>query len=95
MPQVTFSHAALRDLERLRAFLRPKNPAAAKRAAAAIIQTIQTLAAHPEIGRPTGSFDERELQIDFGRAGYIAAYRFDGDMIVVLAVRHGREAGFA
>ncbi|MBF0252077.1 MAG: type II toxin-antitoxin system RelE/ParE family toxin [Alphaproteobacteria bacterium] len=95
MPQVTFSPAALRDLERLRAFLRPKNPAAAKRAAAAIIQTIQTLAAHPEIGRPTGNLDERELLIDFGQAGYIAAYRLDGDMIVVLAVRHGREAGFA
>ncbi|WP_202806246.1 MULTISPECIES: type II toxin-antitoxin system RelE/ParE family toxin [Acidithiobacillus] len=37
MPQVKFAPAALRDLERLREFLRPKNPVAAKRAAAAIV----------------------------------------------------------
>ena len=95
MPQVIFAPAALRDLERLKAFLRPKNPAAARRAAAAIIRTIQTLAVHPEMGRPTGNLDERELLIDFGRDGYVALYRYDGGMVVVLAIRHGREAGFA
>ncbi|MEI2388143.1 antitoxin MazE-like protein [Breoghania sp. JC706] len=95
MPQVIFSPAALRDLERLRAFLRPKDPAAAKRAAAAILQTIQTLTDHPEMGRPIGVLDERELRIDFGRDGYVALYRYDGGVVVVLGVRHGREAGFA
>ncbi|MDT3380202.1 type II toxin-antitoxin system RelE/ParE family toxin [Labrys neptuniae] len=94
MPQVIFSPAALRDLERLRAFLHSKNQMAGKRAATAIIQTIQTLTAHPEIGRPIQDAEERELVINFGRDGYVALYRYDGDKVVILAIRHGREAGY-
>ena len=85
MPRVIFSPAALRDLERLRTFLRPKNPVATKRGAAAIIQTIQTLAVYPEMGHPTGNLDERELLIDFGRDGYVALYRHDRGAVVILA----------
>jgi plasmid stabilization system protein ParE len=94
MPQVIFSPAAFRDLERLRAFLNSKSRLAAKRAAATIIQAIQTLAAHPEIGRPIPGTEERELVIAFGRDGYVALYRYDGDKVVILAIRHGREAGY-
>ena len=94
MPQVIFSPAAFRDLERLRAFLNSKSRLAAKRAAATIIQAIQTLAAHPEIGRPIPGAEERELVITFGRDGYVALYRYDGDKVVILAIRHGREAGY-
>jgi plasmid stabilization system protein ParE len=32
--------------------------------------------------------------IEFGDSGYIARYRLDDETIVVLAVRHQREAGF-
>ena len=32
--------------------------------------------------------------IDFGRGAYIALYHYDGKEIVILAVRHGREAGY-
>ena len=95
MPQVIFSAAALRDLKRLREFLQPKNPTAAKHAATAIIKTIQGLTAYPEIGRQTGNLYERELMIDFGRDGYVALYRYNAGTVVVLAVRHGREAGFS
>ncbi|OZA12586.1 MAG: hypothetical protein B7X94_03655, partial [Hydrogenophilales bacterium 17-62-8] len=84
MPQVRFAPAALRDLERLREFLRSKNPAAAKRAALAITKAIKILGQHPQIGRPTGELDRefleehnpegnkhRELPIDFGDSGYV------------------------
>ncbi|MBB3192334.1 type II toxin-antitoxin system RelE/ParE family toxin [Halomonas cerina] len=96
MPQVIFAPAALRDLERLREFLRPKNPAAAERAAKSIIQGIQELGKFPNIGRPIEELPEeyREWLIDFGDSGYIARYRLDGDTVVVLAVRHQKEAGF-
>lgn len=96
MPQVIFSPAAVRDLERLREFLRPKNPAAAERAAKAIIQGIQELGKFPHIGRPIDDLPEeyRDWLIDFGDSGYIARYRLDGDAVVVLAIRHQREAGF-
>lgn len=69
---------------------------AAKRAAVAITKTIQLLAQHPQIGRPTEEMDieYRELLIDFGDSGYLALYRFDGDTAVILALRHQREAGY-
>jgi len=96
MPRVIFSPAALRDLERLRAFLRPKDPAAARRAGAAIFEGVQLLAAHPRLGRVVQDLPEtyREWLIDFGDSGYLARYRLDGDSVTILAVRHLKEAGY-
>lgn len=95
MPQVRFAPTALHDLERLREFLRPKNPVAAKRAAIAITRAIQALAQHPQLGRPVEDMDGeyRELLIDFGDSGYITLYRHEGDVVTVLALRHQKEAG--
>lgn len=36
----------------------------------------------------------REWPIEFGSGGYVALYRFDGKDVVILAVRHSREAGY-
>jgi plasmid stabilization system protein ParE len=96
MPQVRFAPSALRDLERLREFIRVKNPAAAKRAGAAIIKSIKVLSLQPNIGRPVDNMDAvfRELPIDFGDTGYIARYHYAGDTVTVLAIRHQKEAGF-
>jgi plasmid stabilization system protein ParE len=94
MPQVRFSPAALRDLERLRELLGAKNPAAAKRAAAAIAKSIQLLGQQPQIGRPIGDLDPayRELPITFGNTGYIARYRYADDTVTILRIHHQREA---
>lgn len=94
MPQVNFSRAAVRDLERLRDFLRAKNPAAAKRAANAIIKATQRLAQFSDRGRPVEGMggDYRELIIDFGHSGYIALYRVHKDEVAILAIRHQRES---
>jgi plasmid stabilization system protein ParE len=48
------------------------------------------------MGRPAEA-DLRELVISRGKSGYIALYRYDGerDRVLVLAVRHQREAGYA
>jgi Plasmid stabilization system protein len=97
MPQVKFAPAALRDLERLREFLRPKNPAAAKRAAAAIVQSLQALGHQPHIGRTVEGLSEefREWLIEFGDSGYVARYRYDGAALVtILAIWYQKEAGF-
>jgi len=95
MPRVIFAPGALRDLERLREFLRPKNPAAAKRAAAVITKVVQTLGQHPQIGRPVEDMEAeyRELRIEFGDSGYIALYRYESDLVTVLALRHQKEVG--
>jgi plasmid stabilization system protein ParE len=87
---------ALHDLARLHDFLAPKNRDAARRAVHAIRQGVKLLAAHPEIGRPVEAMPAgfRERLIGFGDCGYIALYRYECNMVVILAVRHGREAGY-
>jgi plasmid stabilization system protein ParE len=96
MPQVIFAPGAIRDLQRIRDFLHQKNPIAAKRAAVTIIQSVQVLGQQPHSGRPVEDMPEayREWVIEFGDSGYVARYRLDDETIVILAVRHQREAGF-
>jgi len=96
MPHVIISPIALRDIERLREFLRQKHPEAAARAAQAIIKTLLTLEQHPQIGRPVeGSIGAmRELLIPFGRNGYVARYVYEGADVEIVAIRHMLEAGF-
>jgi hypothetical protein len=36
----------------------------------------------------------REWVIDFGSGAYVAPYHYDGKEVVMLAVRHEREAGY-
>ncbi len=36
----------------------------------------------------------RERVIVFGDSGYVVLYRYDGDMAVILAIRHQREIGY-
>lgn len=95
MPQVKYAPCAIRDLQRLREFLRPKNPAAAKRAAETIMKAVQVLGHQPQIGRPIDEMSDeyREWMIDFGDSGYVARYRLDGDTVTILTVRHQKEAG--
>lgn len=96
MPRVIFSPAAIRDLERLRAFLRPKSSSAARRAGESIVSGLRALGAHPQMGRLVEDLPElyREWLIDFGDSGYIARYRFEGDVVTILAIRHQKEAGY-
>jgi plasmid stabilization system protein ParE len=57
---------------------------------------VKVLTLQPGMGRPIEDLpvEFREWLIDFGDSGYVARYRLDIDVIVVLAVRHQREAGF-
>ena len=96
MPALIWSPAALRDVQRLYRFLSEKNVGAARRAAAAIRSGMTLLTSQPSVGRPAEGMDTeyREWPIPFGDSGYIALYRNDGQRVVVLAVRHQREAGY-
>jgi plasmid stabilization system protein ParE len=95
MPRLIWSPAALRDIQRLYRFIAPKNPSAATRAVRAIREGMQIVAEHPEAGKPLENMapEYREWLIGFGDSGYVAVYRLEGDLAVVLAVRHQREAG--
>ena len=96
MPRLILALNARADLVRLREFLQPKNPAAAKRAAEAIKRQLQILIQQPGIGRSVLDLppEVRELVIDFGDSGYIARYHVSPDLVTVLAVRHQREVGY-
>ncbi len=95
MPQVRFALPAIRDLERLRDFLRPKSPIASRRAGEVIVKAVQVLGLQPRLGRPIEDMPDefREWVIDFGDSGYVARYRIDRDAVTILAVRHQKEVG--
>jgi plasmid stabilization system protein ParE len=94
--RIIWTPPALRDLSRLHAFLAPKNRTAARRAVRAIREGVKALATHPEMGRPAEGMPPqfREWFIQFGRSGYLALYRYEGELVAILAVRHGKEAGY-
>jgi len=96
MPRLKWSQNALRDITRLYDFLSPKNRDAAKRAIQAIREGVKILGRNPELGRPIEEMttEFREWIIEFGQGAYVVLYRFDGKEIVLLAIRHGREAGY-
>jgi plasmid stabilization system protein ParE len=93
--QVVYSGRSLDHIERAFEFLRNENPAAALRAVNAIQSAVESLAAHPLIGRRLEG-ELRELIISYGQTGYVALYRFvvSRDEVRLLALRHQREIGF-
>lgn len=96
MPSLIWTPAALKDLQRLHHFLREHDATAARSAIKRIRDAIKILALQPGAGRPIPELPSefREWVIDFGRSGYIALYRRDGDRVLILAVRHQSEAGY-
>jgi plasmid stabilization system protein ParE len=95
MTELVYTRQALADLERLSDFLLDTDPQAAQDTVSLIFDALEILVQHPEIGRKV-HFGQRELVISRGRTGYLALYRFlpHIDRILVLALRHQREAGY-
>jgi len=94
--EVVYSRHAFRDLERLAEFLLKEAPTAAIAAIDVIRDGIEILERHPLVGRPCEE-GLRELLISYGRSGYVALYSYEEpeDVILVLAIRHQREAGYS
>ena len=95
MADVVYAPGALRDLERVVDFLAAGDDAVAMLATTAIAEAIGLLERHPLIGR-TAESGLRELVISRGQTGYVALYDYLEAMetVVILAIRHQREAGF-
>jgi plasmid stabilization system protein ParE len=95
MAQISYAGQALADLERISEFLAEESLEVALAALDLIDEAIGILARHPLIGRPAES-NLHELVISQGRTGYIALYWYEQqqDAVLVLAIRHQREAGF-
>lgn len=96
MPQLIWSPQALLDVQRPYRFLASKNKDAAQRAVTAIRQSVKVLSLQPGMGRPVEGMDNefRDWIIDFGDSAYVDRYRSEAEKVIILAVRHQKEAGF-
>lgn len=95
MARLIYTANALADLERMTDFLLEADPPAALETVELITEAIDILERHPEVGRPVDQI-LRELVISRGRTGYVALYSHEEreDCILILAIRHQREAGY-
>ena len=86
---------AAQDLEELVDFLRTHQADYAVETIDLILNALNILEQHPHIGRLVQN-QLRELIISRGKKGYVALYEYDeaADMVLVLAIRHQREAGY-
>jgi plasmid stabilization system protein ParE len=95
LAQVILGERARSNLERLVEFLATEDPVAGAQVFDLILDALTVLERHPQIGRPAEE-ELRELVISRGRSGYVALYQYReaDDLVVVLALRHQREAGY-
>lgn len=95
MARLKYSDQALSDLIRLTEFLLANDRVAANSTVDLIEDGIETLTRHPFVGHSVDA-DLRELLISRGRSGYVALYTYREfeDIVVILAIRHQREAGY-
>ena len=87
-----FTVEAIHDLERLRAFVEAKNPHAARRIAAELLDGIEKLALFPELGLPVGRAPDPKRIRDLFVGSYTVRYLREESAIVILRVWHGKES---
>lgn len=95
MARVEVGTRALRNLERLFDFVAGIDPVRALAQVSSVRAAFEVLADHPLLGR-IAEDGRRELVLSRGKYGYVAKYRWlpAEDVVLVLAVRHQREAGY-
>ena len=95
MARVEVTERALGDLERLFDFIAEEDPTRARKQLLSVRRAFELLADHPLLGREAEE-GRRELILSRGRHGYVAKYRWlpAEDVVLILAVRHQREAGY-
>ena len=74
------------DLQHIRSYIESENPGTARAVVLRIIERIETLRAHPALGRPGRVSATRELVIT--GLPYIVVYQVRRDAVVVLRALH-------
>lgn len=94
MSQIVYTDEFLGDFERLYLFLHDKNPLAAKRLAKLLDEKLDLLASIPKAFTFFG--EHRLYMLDFGSSGYAILYDYDenDNILVLLRIKHQKEAGF-
>ena len=86
---------AIYDLQRLREFIFAHNREAANRAVTVIKSSVKMLTHYEYVGKPAeGLLGYYDLVIPFGASGYVLRYRVEEGAVFIVAVKHGKEAGF-
>ena len=88
---LVWSASARNDLIRLRDFIQPHNPWAAKQSSEKILKAARLLLDNPAIGKLIEGRQDYELIIPFGQNSYILRYQIIEQKIVILKVWHSRE----
>ena len=94
--EIIWLPGSIRDVDRLRNFIKSENPRAAQRAAKRIVEGVNILQENPEAGVPVENLiDYRDLMLTFGAGEYIIRYRRETvNRVVIVRVRHSKEEGF-
>jgi toxin ParE1/3/4 len=87
--RIVWTHAAIRDLIRIRRYIERDNPLPASSVATRILKAVSQLAAHPQMGRFGRLSGTRELVIS--QTPYLVPYRLQGEAIELLRVIHSRQ----
>jgi plasmid stabilization system protein ParE len=89
--RLQYTADAINDLERLREFIEPKNPRAARRVAAELLDGIENLAIFPDMGLPVQRAPNPKLVRDLFVGNYTIRYQRNEQSINVLRIWHGKE----
>jgi len=83
---IVYAPRALRDLQKIEAYIQQSNAPAARRVIAAINRAIDTLGSFPNIGVVKNEAGHRRINVR--RYPYAVFYRVAGDDVLILHVRH-------
>ena len=85
--EIVWSPLARTRLQEVRAYVAMDKPQAAARLATRIVAVVEALREHPYLGRAGAEPGIRELVI--GGTPYIAAYRVEGERVIISTIWHG------
>jgi len=91
---IRYSLEGVEDLRRLREFIEESNPAAAQRAAAAILKGLSQLKSFPLLGTKVSRAPNPESVRDLVIGDYLARYLVHEKEIYVLRIWHQKENRF-
>ena len=86
---VVWSRRAIRHLVHLREYIEMDSEQNAALVAKRILEAVDLLQAHPEMGRPGRALGTRELVVP--NTPYVIPYRIRRERLELIAVFHGRQ----
>jgi len=89
--KISYTNQAIDDLERLRKFIEPKNPFAARRISSELLDGISNLRSFPKMGLPVPRAPDPDTIRDLFIGQYTVRYLLEEDHVVILRIWHGKE----